>query len=208
MVTDIFDAVPCLPGLFLAALFSASLSYDVLHTGQLVCHILGRYYQAPHTKPMFLGGTVITRISVLAFGVIGIFIAFVVSGLTGPISQILMTTGSCLNGALTGIFLLGWCCPRANKLGALTGGSLCVLMIGWIPFGKYVSSGVRVSTKLPPAATDRCFVSNGTNAANNTYYTTYTNITTELYSSDHHDIPTTMTPPDMSRPKLQPKKKT
>ncbi|XP_060079801.1 sodium-coupled monocarboxylate transporter 1-like [Ylistrum balloti] len=169
MVTDIFDKVPCLPGLFLAALFSASLSTmsSILNS---ISAIFWEDIIKPHMKPMSdLRATIITRCSVLAFGAVGIFVAFVVSGLTGPISQILATTGSCLNGAVTGIFLLGWCCPRANKMGALIGGSLCVLIIGWISFGKYASSGVRISAELPPAATDRCVLVNDYYSGNTTF---------------------------------------
>ncbi|XP_069104537.1 sodium-coupled monocarboxylate transporter 1-like [Argopecten irradians] len=189
MVIDIFDTVPCLPGLFMAALFSASLSTmsSLLNSSSTV---FWEDVIQPHMKPMSdFRAMVITRCSVLLFGAIGIFVAFVVSGLTGPISQILATTGSCLNGAVIGIFLLGWCCPRANKLGALTGGSLCVLVIGWISFGKYASSGVRVSTKLPPAATDRCFLSNNTFSNYSEFHPALSN------TSVQYDILMTMKPP-------------
>ncbi|OWF52210.1 Sodium-dependent multivitamin transporter [Mizuhopecten yessoensis] len=196
MVTDIFDKVPCLPGLFLAALFSASLSTmsSILNS---ISAIFWEDIIKPHMKPMSdLRATIITRSSVVVFGSVGIFVAFVVSGLTGPISQILATTGSCLGGAVTGIFLLGWCCPRANKKGALVGGCLCVLIIGWISFGKYASSGVRVSTKLPPAATDRCVLPNASFSDNTTFHTTasstpyHLNISTATVESDDKSGPT------------------
>ncbi|XP_033759698.1 sodium-coupled monocarboxylate transporter 1-like [Pecten maximus] len=88
MVTDIFADTPCLPGLFLASLFSASLST----MSSLLCSISAIFWEdvvKPHTNPMSdRRATFITQSSVVLFGVISIAVAFLVSGLTGPVSQV------------------------------------------------------------------------------------------------------------------------
>lgn len=48
------------------------------------------------------------------------------------------------------------CCYISYWQGGLIGGLVSVLFVGWISFGKLISSGVRVSPKLEPASTWNC----------------------------------------------------
>ncbi|XP_033761215.1 sodium-coupled monocarboxylate transporter 1-like [Pecten maximus] len=156
MVRDIFQDIPCLSGLFLAAVFSASLSTMSSLLNSLSA-IFWEDVVKRHTKPMSEKRAVfITQASVLLFGGLAICFAFGISGIDGPVSRILDITGASLSGTLIGLFLLGWFVPRANALGAFVGGLACFLFIGWISIGKLVSSGVRVNVKLEPASVEHC----------------------------------------------------
>ncbi|XP_021349526.1 sodium-coupled monocarboxylate transporter 1-like [Mizuhopecten yessoensis] len=141
MVTDIFQDTPCLPGLFLASVFSASLST----MSSLLSASAAMFWEdivKPHTKPMSeRRALVIVQFAVLCFGGLGILVAIAVSGIKGPMSWILHVTESTFVGALTGIFVLGWFIPKANSLGGLIGGLVSVLFVGWISLGKLLSSG-------------------------------------------------------------------
>ncbi|OWF45231.1 sodium-dependent multivitamin transporter-like [Mizuhopecten yessoensis] len=168
MVRDIFQDIPCLPGLFLASLFSAALST----MSSVLSAMSAMFWEdivKPHMKPMSERKAMrITQLSVFIFGGLTIIVTFAISGIDGPISRICDITGACIIGALYGMMLLGWFVPRANSLGALVGGMVSFLFVGWISFGKLVSSGVRVDAKLEPASTDNCPVFNVTGMTNAT----------------------------------------
>ncbi|XP_033760946.1 sodium-dependent multivitamin transporter-like [Pecten maximus] len=174
MVVDIFHDTPCMPGLFLASLFSASLST----MSSLLSSMSAVFWEdiiKPHTKPMSeRRGIIITQLSMFVFGVIGCLVAFVVSGLDGPVTQIFNITSASLTGALTGVFVLGFIIPWANSLGAIVGGLSSVLFVGWISVGKFVSPGVRVHPKLEPAPTFNCISPNASFALNSTIHDSFT----------------------------------
>lgn len=170
LVRDIFHDTPCLPGLFLAALFSASLST----MSSVISAMSAMFWEdivKPHTKPMSDKRAMrVAQSSVLLFGVLAVFVAFGISGIDGPVSRILDITGACLEGAVAGLFILGWFNRRANVLGALVGASACVVVVGWISFGKLVSPGVRVHPKLEPASIEHCPIYNVSGIVNTTTY--------------------------------------
>ncbi|XP_060065828.1 sodium-dependent multivitamin transporter-like [Ylistrum balloti] len=170
LVRDIFKNTPCLPGLFLAALFSASLST----MSSVLSAMSAMFWEdivKPHTKPMSDQRAIrIAQFSVLLFGVLAVVIAFGISGIDGPVSQILDTTGSCLEGAIAGLFILGWFNPKANVKGAIVGAVVCVLVVGWISFGKLISAGARLNPKLEPASTENCAMFNTSGIINSTTY--------------------------------------
>ncbi|XP_060083301.1 sodium-dependent multivitamin transporter-like [Ylistrum balloti] len=145
MVVDLFHDTPCMPGLFFAALFSASLS----SMSSMLSSLSAVFWEdivKPHTKPMSeRRGIIITQLSMFVFGVLGCLVAFVVSGLKGPITRIFNIMSSSVTGAMTGVFL-----------NTIVGGLSSVLFVGWISVGKFVSTGVRVHPKLEPAPMYNC----------------------------------------------------
>ncbi|XP_069104249.1 sodium-coupled monocarboxylate transporter 1-like [Argopecten irradians] len=163
MVRDIFRDTPCLPGLFLAALFSASLST----MSSVLSGMSAMFWEdivKPHCRPMSDRRAIrVAQLSVNVFGGLSIAVAFGISGIDGPVSRILDITGSCLNGTIGGLFVLGWFVPKADATGGLVGGVVSVVIIGWITFGKLVSKGTRVHHKLEPASIDNCQDLNVTN---------------------------------------------
>lgn len=169
MVVDIFNEIPCMPGLFLASLFSASLST----MSSLLSSLSAVFWEdivKRHSKPMSeRKGIIITQCSMFVFGAIGCLVAFVVSGIEGPATQIFNITSSSLTGAMTGVFVLGFIVPWANSLGAIVGVFTSVVFVGWISVGKLVSSGVRANPKLEMAPTYNCLSPNASLWLNSTF---------------------------------------
>ncbi|XP_060065714.1 sodium-coupled monocarboxylate transporter 1-like [Ylistrum balloti] len=168
MVRDVFQDTPCLPGLFLAALFSASLST----MSSMLSAISALFWEdiiKPHTKPMSDKKSIrITQTSAFLFGGFAIVIAYAITGIKGPISRILDVTGACMGGAVSGMMFLGWFVPTANALGASVGGFVSFVIVGWISFGKLLSPGVRVHAILEPASTKSCPIFNISKFTNTT----------------------------------------
>ncbi|XP_060084194.1 sodium/iodide cotransporter-like [Ylistrum balloti] len=196
MVVAIFKNTPCLPGLYLAAIFSASLS-TMSSTLNGLSTLFWEDIVKPHTKSMSnRKSTIITQLSVLVFGAIGVVIAFLVSGIEDPIVQIFPTTSSCLKGAITGIFLLGLFCPRANSLGAIVSGCMSCALVGWLSIGRYVNGVSSVNTKLEPASMENCIFPNVsliTNTNMSSYIISTSNMST-FASSQPPDITTSSGP--------------
>ncbi|XP_069105008.1 sodium/iodide cotransporter-like [Argopecten irradians] len=197
MVVDIFKNTPCLPGLFLAAIFSASLS-TMSSTLSGLSALFWEDVIKPHTKPMSnRKSTIITQFSVLVFGGIGIVVAFLVSGLDGPIVQIFRTTSSCLRGAVIGIFVMGLFSPRANALGAIVGGTFSCILVGWLAIGRYINDVVSPYAKLEPASTENCIFPNITSVSNISLYSYDTVTSTNMSgyaTTQPQDIGTVIAP--------------
>ncbi|XP_071165366.1 sodium-coupled monocarboxylate transporter 1-like [Mytilus edulis] len=157
MVMDIFDGVPGMPGLFMASLFSASLS--TLSSG--LSSLSALFWQdliKPHTKPMSeLKGTIISKVAVIVFGVVAVCVALLVSLIGGTLTQITGTILAAVGGPLTGLFLLGCFCPWANAKGAFIGTISGIVLITWITTGQYISPNVRKAVPLPSAPIDKCY---------------------------------------------------
>ncbi|KAK3095173.1 hypothetical protein FSP39_011031 [Pinctada imbricata] len=160
MVMDIFKDLPGMPGLFLASLFSASLS--TLSSGlSSLSALFWQDFVKPHTKPMSeVKATIIAKVSVVVFGAIAVGIAFLVAQIGGTLTQITGTILSSFGGPLTGLFFAGCFCPWVNAKGAITGCITSVVFVFWIAAGKTMSPGVKRTPRLPAAPTDQCIATN------------------------------------------------
>ncbi|KAK7477614.1 hypothetical protein BaRGS_00031162 [Batillaria attramentaria] len=157
-VMDIFMSLPGMPGLFLASLFSASLS--TLSSG---LSSLSALLWADIVKPRIgeiseLKATIIAKVSVVVFGLIGCGIALLVSIIGGPMTQIAASLLGAFAGPLTGLFLLGCFSPWANAKGAFLGGMISLVFSSWLSMGKNFAKGVKKEPWLSPASTSMCYV--------------------------------------------------
>jgi len=155
-VMDIFTGLPGMPGLFLAALFSASLS--TLSSGLSSNSAL---LWTDIIKPLAgdiseLKATMIAKISVVIFGVLACGVAVIVSLIDGPLTQI---AGSLLSGfqaPLTGIFFIGCFCPRVKASSAMVGGIVGSALTTWVAMGMNFNKNVVKTPWLPPASITNC----------------------------------------------------
>ncbi|GFR88092.1 sodium-coupled monocarboxylate transporter 1, partial [Elysia marginata] len=125
---DIFAKLPGMPGLFLASLFSASLS--TLSSG---LSSLAALTWADIFKPLIgdiseIKATVIIKTTVVCFGGLACAVSFMVSQVGGVLTQ------GCLIGGFTGL-ALGF----------------------WISMGMNFSPSVKKSPGLSPASTENCY---------------------------------------------------
>ncbi|XP_033759613.1 uncharacterized protein LOC117341863 [Pecten maximus] len=161
MVMDSFHSLPGMPGLFIASLFSASLS--TLSSGlSSMSALLYTDIIKPHTKPMSQA-TIIAKLAVVFFGVLAVGVAFLISYVGGNLVQIASTLLAAFSGPLSGLFLLGCFVPFANAKGAILSTVLSIGLTAWIAAGQFLTKVSRRWKKLPSAPTDQCFVNvNGT----------------------------------------------
>ncbi|BFZ06708.1 hypothetical protein BsWGS_09747 [Bradybaena similaris] len=159
MVMDIFEFLPGMPGLFLASLFSASLS--TLSSG---LSSLSALFWADVAQPILgsnvseITATIIAKFAVLGFGALACGIAVLVSQIGGTLTQISGSLIAAFGGPLIGIFFLGCFCPRSNDKGAIAGGFTGLAFAFWISLGMNFSPVIRATPWLPPASVASCLV--------------------------------------------------
>ncbi|XP_061178527.1 sodium-coupled monocarboxylate transporter 1-like isoform X2 [Saccostrea echinata] len=124
--------IPGLAGLFLASLFSATLSTmssGLSAISALVWEdIIQPYFQCFTLRQ----GSIVTKATVSVFGGIIVGMSFLAMNLPGTITQITLGTLSATSGPLVGVYLLGMIFPWATAKSAVVSGvlafSLCLSM--------------------------------------------------------------------------------
>lgn len=160
---DVAATVPCLPGLFVAGVFSAALSSMASALNSLA----GTMYEDFIRPCMKYNVTekcasYILRLVVIVIGTICVLMVFVVEKL-GGILQLAYTTGGVTSGAFLGLFSLGIFFPRANSKGALTGAIVSLLTLSWIAVGAQnaIATG-NIKHKTLSTSIEGCSSSNDT----------------------------------------------
>ncbi|XP_060082496.1 sodium-coupled monocarboxylate transporter 1-like [Ylistrum balloti] len=189
MVMDIFENIPGMPGLFMASLFSASLS--TLSSGlSSMSALLYTDIIQPHTKPMSqLKATIIAKLAVVFFGCLAVCVAFMISYVGGNLVQIAGTLLAAFGGPLSGLFLLGCFVPFANAKGAIMSTILSIGLTAWIAAGQFITKVGKRWVKLPSAPIDQCFVN--VNGTTNMFTTPSTSLNWTDYSTSwSYDVAT------------------
>lgn len=176
MITDIFRNYPGLSGLFISALFSASLStLSSLLAGLsaiTVEDLIRPYFKLSDTVL-----TVIAKIAVVVYGGLAISVAFVISQLKGSLTQILFSMMGAATGPSVGIFFLSMFYRKATDKGAIIGGVVGLAISFWICIGSTISIPKPSPLPLPP--TDLCV------SRDNLNLTKYSaNFTTAAFTTD------------------------
>ncbi|XP_048728576.2 sodium-coupled monocarboxylate transporter 1-like [Ostrea edulis] len=146
--------IPGLAGLFLACLFSATLS--TLSSGlSAISALIWEDIIQPHFQCFSLRqGSIVTRTTVPVSGIVIVGMSFLAMSLPGTITQITMGTLSASSGPLVGVYLLGMMFPWATAKSAIVSGvlgfSLCLSMT--IGSNLYPAN----YPKLPPVPTYGC----------------------------------------------------
>ncbi|KAK7579577.1 hypothetical protein V9T40_000206 [Parthenolecanium corni] len=131
-VMEIAEKVPGLPGIFLSGVFSAALS--TMSTG--LNSMTGVIYEdmiKPLSKNVISEekASYIMKITVIIIGVLCVAMVFIVEQL-GTLIQAGKSLSGITAGSLLGVFTLGMFFPWANEKGALVGGIISLITVGWI----------------------------------------------------------------------------
>lgn len=154
-VVDTMGHIPGLSGLFVAGIFSASLSTVSASLNSLAAVTIEDYYKPLYKhyfKKNLTNDQASTHSKIIAFiyGIVCLIIAFIAQFL-GGVLQAALTIFGVVGGPLLGLFSLGMFTTTANQKGAVAG-LLCGLgMAMWMAFG-----GPRPPTKGLPRITDGC----------------------------------------------------
>ncbi|XP_057329009.1 putative sodium-dependent multivitamin transporter [Microplitis mediator] len=150
--------IPALTGIFIAGVFSASLSTVSAMLNSLAAIALADYIkplyqrfgrQFPDEKAAFYG-----KIMGFIIGFVSISIAFIASRLGALIQAVLAINGA-FGGPILGLFTLGMFVESANETGAVIGTIISISCNMWIAFSP------KPITPTLPMSIDRCF--NSTN---------------------------------------------
>ncbi|KAF2884191.1 hypothetical protein ILUMI_21973 [Ignelater luminosus] len=154
-VVDSMGHIPGLSGLFVAGIFSASLSTVSASVNSLAAVTLEDYL-----KPLYLaikgtplpekGISLRTKLIALAYGLACIALAFLAQFL-GGVLQAALTIFGVVGGPLLALFTLGMFTTTANEKGALTGLVVGLSISLWIAFG-----GPKPPLPKLPVRTDGC----------------------------------------------------
>ena len=129
-----------LPGLFIAAIYAASMSTISAGINSLTSSSLIDFHQRlwPRADRSEAGQLRLARILTFTYGVIVIALAFLVERL-GTLLEATNKVISLVGGPLIGLFLLGMMFSRANARGALAGWAAGFVATLWFAFGTKIS---------------------------------------------------------------------
>ncbi|XP_016064969.1 PREDICTED: sodium-dependent multivitamin transporter isoform X2 [Miniopterus natalensis] len=137
-VMDLLKGLPGLPGLFVACLFSGSLS-----TISSAFNSLATVTMEDLIRPWFpefseVRATMLSRILAFGYGLLCLGMAYISSQM-GPVLQAALSIFGMVGGPLLGLFCLGMFFPCANPPGAIVGLLAGLLMAFWIGIGSIVT---------------------------------------------------------------------
>ncbi|XP_058259915.1 sodium-coupled monocarboxylate transporter 1 [Hemibagrus wyckioides] len=186
LVMDILAEFPGLPGLFVAAAYSGTLSTVSSSINALVAVTVEDF-----VKPMWpnLSEKKLSWINMsmsVVFGAVCIAMAAVAS-LMGSILQAALSVFGMISGPLLGLFLLGMFFRCANSIGSLTGLITGLIITLWVGIGAQVYPPLPIKTKPLPLSVSGCHVGD-------------TNITTTVAAWTSTALPATE--PSIVRPAL------
>lgn len=153
-VMEVLSNTPGLPGVFLACIFSGSLSTISSGLNSLAAVIIEDVYKG------LIGGQLsderqgfISKISSIILGIVVVLLTYVVSHL-GPILNASTSLFGALQGPIMGVFFLGFFFPQANRRGCLVGFISGVALPLWIFVGSQITKNQRKSERLPLLTTN------------------------------------------------------
>lgn len=169
---------PGVPGLFMASLYSGSLSTISSNLSTLVAitfEDLVKPFVKNKSDSVHLW---ITRMLVLFFSAAGVGMAFTMRNITGTVLQASISILGSSGGALNGFVVLGAFFPTCNRIGAITGPIVSYAIMLWIGIGQYSVLGIPEDFPFP---TDNCQAGNGSMTGGNNITTLA--VTTNLIST-------------------------
>eukprot|EP00096_Caligus_rogercresseyi_P005882 TRINITY_DN21932_c0_g1_i1.p1 TRINITY_DN21932_c0_g1~~TRINITY_DN21932_c0_g1_i1.p1 ORF type:complete len:561 (-),score=41.67 TRINITY_DN21932_c0_g1_i1:255-1709(-) len=131
---DTMGDYPGLTGLFIAGIFSGSLSTVSSSINSLAAVTLEDYIK-PLVNVSKGREVFILKGLVVFYGVLSVLIAFVADLLPSGVLQASLTIFGVVGGPLLGLFSLGMLTKKANEIGAVTGFVSSLLLLFWMAFG-------------------------------------------------------------------------
>ncbi|XP_045765978.1 putative sodium-dependent multivitamin transporter [Maniola jurtina] len=148
-VVDVMKSVPGLAGLFVAGIFSASLSTISAACNALAAVTLSDYVgRWCKVNPSYVPW--LTKLAACAFGLVFLALAFIAEHL-GGVLQAALTIFGAVGGPLLGLFTLGMFTTYANEMGVSVALLSGMAMTLWISFG-----GPRPSPVKLPVSVEGC----------------------------------------------------
>ncbi|XP_070184134.1 sodium-coupled monocarboxylate transporter 1-like isoform X2 [Littorina saxatilis] len=152
-VMDTLGSLDGLPGIFVSAVVSGSLSSLSSGLNALSAVTFRDILEGSGWKSSSeFKSTVVSKLLVAGYGLGAVGLAWVVSQL-GGILQALYVVFGILNGPVLGVFTLGMFFPWANAWGAVVGEIVSLAVLLWIGLGALLN---QVTTPMNPTSTVAC----------------------------------------------------
>uniref|UniRef100_A0A131XL39 Putative sodium/solute symporter n=1 Tax=Hyalomma excavatum TaxID=257692 RepID=A0A131XL39_9ACAR len=135
-VMKTMNAVPGLPGLFVACVFSSALS--TLSSGfNSLAAVTWEDFLVRHLSLTPRQEAYVTKVVAATYGLLTVGLAFV-AGTVGSILKAAFAMSGALSGPLLAVFTMGLLLPLSNKKGALVGLVLGEAMCLWVVIGSLI----------------------------------------------------------------------
>lgn len=143
-----------IPGLFLACVFSGSLSTISSGLNSLAAVIIEDIYKGLLGRKLSSERqALVSKIFSVAVGALVVVLTYIVSYL-GSVINAAISLSSTLCGPIMGVFFLGFFFPRANQRGALAGFFISLAFQLWIFIGVQLTKHQRSNNRLPLSIVD------------------------------------------------------
>ncbi|KAK4876941.1 hypothetical protein RN001_009447 [Aquatica leii] len=149
-VLDIAKSLTGLPGIFIAGVFSASLSSLSTNLNTL-SGIIYADFLTPYAWIRNKNKNTVLKSIVIISGVFCIVSVFIIEQL-GGIMPIIGSLTAITGGPLLGLFTLGIAVPRANSKSSFIGGIIGVAFVVWITAGNYYYKQSGAIKEIPKAS--------------------------------------------------------
>lgn len=151
-VMDVLQDLPGLPGLFVACLFSGSLS-TISSAFNSLATVTMEDLVRPHCPGLSESrATLFSKLLALGYGLLCLGMAYV-SSMLGPVLQAAISIFGMVGGPLLGLFCLGMFFPCANPTGAVVGLLAGLAMAFWVGIGSLLQSTGTAGGAPPPNST-------------------------------------------------------
>ncbi|KAM6207563.1 sodium-dependent multivitamin transporter isoform 1-T1 [Sarcoramphus papa] len=151
-VMDVLQDMPGLPGLFVACLFSGSLS-TISSAFNSLATVTMEDLVRPHCPGLSESrATLFSKLLALGYGLLCLGMAYV-SSMLGPVLQAAISIFGMVGGPLLGLFCLGMFFPCANPTGAIVGLLAGLAMAFWVGIGSLLHSTGAAGGAPPPNGT-------------------------------------------------------
>ncbi|KAF5909637.1 sodium-dependent multivitamin transporter-like, partial [Clarias magur] len=148
-VMDMLQDIPGLPGLFVACLFSASLSTISSAFNSLATVTMEDFIKPYYPSLSEARATLMSKILAFSYGLLCLAMAYAVHLMTSSVLQAALSIFGIVGGPLLGLFCLGIFFPWANSTGAVTGLAAGLIMAFWVGIGGFVTLMSSTATGHP-----------------------------------------------------------
>lgn len=156
LISELFQTVPGLSGLFLAALTSACLSTISSCLNGMAAIICEELLKTKLKDSSNSKSTKFARICVIVFGIVSTILTFAMMFVKGTLSQIFATVIGSFGGPITGVFLVSMFMKRASVKSVLIGGIAGLALSMWLTIGYNFSPTLPKTPWLRPGPTYNC----------------------------------------------------
>jgi SSS family transporter len=148
-VMDVLSDKKGLPGVFLACIFSGTLSTISSGLNSLAAVFIEDVYKGLMGRQLTdQRQGFISKIVSVILGAVVILLTYVVNYF-GSILSVTLSLFGVLEGPIMGVFVLGFLFPRANRRGALVGFFASLAFLLWIFLGANITQNQMTSNNLP-----------------------------------------------------------